>query len=609
MISEMLCMGCMEDTNQRYVCPLCGYRNGREAESSLHLSPRTVLQGKYLVGRVLGQGGFGITYMGYDLEANRKLVIKEYFPSAISTRAPDRITVNPLNHRNRSDLEFGLKMFAEEGSALARFKDHPGMVSILDFFYANGTGYLVMAYLEGCTLKEYLSRQGEKIHFSDALRILNPVMDTLDDLHRMSILHLDVSPDNIYVEQTGGVKVLDFGATRHAMGAQSRSLSVVFKPGYAPLEQYRSRGTLGAWTDVYSVAATIYRCITGLVPMEATDRMGHDELVPPSRLGVYIPPNSEAALMKALAVKVEERYQTITEFREGLTSSQYALAPIHLSKKVFLPIVFLLLLAILISEIEGSFAGAVLISSVVVLFGMMMVLLFYMWRPIQDGHARTTPFKAVAFCFIPVFNLYWAFPVLWGFSKDYNRFVDRHSIDTKNLNEMLFLCCSLVSAGGCFFIPLGGLPAELLTVANAALLLPVAAIICDAVNALRTAKPKKPVAVNGLSVYCVTGEYQGETLEIGSRDIVIGRNPTLANLVLSSREVSAKHLRIWLDPARSGVWIEDLRSPNGTFYRTAASSDDATAWIPLTGGRMLSVGDRFRLGGDAAEFEVKGSGM
>jgi len=602
---DAMCMGCMAHTNAADVCPQCGYRNHTPPESSVQLSPRTRLQGKYVLGRVLGQGGFGITYLGYDLELNRKLAIKEYFPAVISTRGKDHMTVTPLSSRNRGDLEYGLGKFVEEGKALARFKDHPGVVSMLDFFYANGTGYIVMAYIEGRTLKEHLYQMGGKIPFADALRILSLLMNALEDLHGAGILHRDISPDNIYVEETGGVKILDFGATRYAMGEQSRSLSVVLKPGYAPEEQYRSRGKQGAWTDIYALGATFYRTISGRVPPESPDRLNLDDLVPPSHLGVDIPSKSEAALLKALAVKAENRYQTVTEFRQDIIPPRVALTPAHLSKKVFLPIVFVLLLVLFILENEGVSAGAVPLFCVLALFGVMLVLFFRMWRPLQDGRARTTPLKAVAFCFIPLFNLYWAFPVLWGFSKDYNRFVDRRSLDAKKLSETLFLFCNLISVVSCLVVPFGGLPAELLIVVNAALLLPVVAKICDAVNALGTSKPKKPVLSKRLCLYCIAGEYQGETVEVGTQAIVIGRNPALANLVLSSGEVSAKHVRVWLDPAGSGVWIEDLNSMNSTFYRQGASADDATNWVRLSGSTLLSVGDHFRLSEDAAEFEVK----
>ena len=314
---ESLCMGCMTVTNAADVCPQCGYRNHTRAESSVQLSPRTPLKERYVLGRVLGQGGFGITYLAYDLESKRKVAIKEYFPLEIATRAKD-MSVTPLSSKNRHDLKYGLGKFVEEAEALARFKDHPGVVSMLDFFYGNGTGYIVTAYIEGQTLKEYLLKRGGRIPYPAALKILNFVMNALGDLHSVGILHRDISPDNIFLEVNGGVKILDFGATRHAMGEQSRSLSIVLKPSYTPVEQYHSRGSQGPWTDVYSVAATLYRCITGQLPPEAVDRIDLDDLIPPSRLGVSLPSDAERSLLRGLAIRAEDRYQTINAFQRDL---------------------------------------------------------------------------------------------------------------------------------------------------------------------------------------------------------------------------------------------------------------------------------------------------
>jgi len=604
---DVLCMGCMTDTNAADVCPRCGYRNRTAAESSVQLAPRTLLQQKYVLGRVLGQGGFGITYLAYDLEVDRKLAIKEYFPAVISTRSQDRMTVTPLSARNRGDLEYGLGKFVEEGKALGRFKDHRGVVSMLDFFYGNGTAYIVMAYIEGLTLKEHVRLKGGKIPFGDATGILGLVMNALEDLHKAGILHRDISPDNIYVEESGGVKILDFGATRYAMGEQSRSLSVVLKPGYAPEEQYRSRGKQGPWTDIYALGATFYRSIAGRIPPEAPDRMNRDDLVPPSRLGVDIPPKSEAALLKALAVKAENRYQTVVAFRKEVTPppAPLKIIPTHLSKSIFLPIVFVLLLIAFVSGNSDASTLAIQLSSFLVLFGVMLVLFYCMWKPIQDGHARTTPAKAVGFSLIPLFDLYWAFPVLWGFSKDFNRYLDRNSLDVKKLNKTLFLVSSMSYVLAFFVVPFGVIPARVILALNACVLLPVVATICDAVNALQTPKLRKPSVANRLALYCVAGEYQGETVEVGTQAIVIGRNPAVANLVLSSGEVSSKHARVWVDPAGTGVWIEDLHSMNSTFYRHAAPRDDSTGWIRLSDSTLLTVGDRFRLSEDAAEFEVK----
>lgn len=312
-------MGCMSNKGSAKVCPRCSWQEGTVPESPMQLPPRTILNGKYYLGRVLGQGGFGITYLGWDLTLNRKLAIKEHFPRDLCSRGKDGHTVRP-SQRSQQSFDYGLKKFEEEGRALAAFHDHPGIVTMMDFLRANGTAYIVMAYVEGLTFEEYLREKGEKISFDLALKILIPVMDALREVHAEGVLHRDISPANIYINEKRQVKILDFGSARHAMREQARNLTVLFKPGYAPIEQYStSGGRHGAWTDVYAVGATLYRAITGSPPLDAPDRLSHDGLKPPSRMGVAIPPESEAALLKALAARPEERFQTVAEFQNAIT--------------------------------------------------------------------------------------------------------------------------------------------------------------------------------------------------------------------------------------------------------------------------------------------------
>ena len=319
--TESLCMGCMANKGSSPTCPNCGWEEGHSADSPLQLTPRTILDGRYLVGRALGQGGFGITYLAWDFNLNCKLAVKEYFPIEVCTRGRDERTVQPLTRRTQERFEYGLGKFLEEGQALARFRDHPGIASVLGFFQENGTAYLVMAYLEGLTFKQYLEEHDGKIPFQAALNILTPVMDALREVHAVGMLHRDISPDNIYLTKNRQVKILDFGAARYAMGEVSQGLSVVLKPGYAPEEQYRRRGRQGPWTDVYALGATFYRAITGIVPSDAPDRLAHDDLVPPGRLRVNIPAKSEAALLKALAVHAENRFQSIAEFQSAVSAA------------------------------------------------------------------------------------------------------------------------------------------------------------------------------------------------------------------------------------------------------------------------------------------------
>jgi serine/threonine protein kinase len=303
------------------VCPNCGWVEGTMPESPQHLTPGTLLQDKYLVGRVLGQGGFGITYLGWDTQLDMKLAIKEYMPRDFATRNTGQPQITFFTGNVKSLYENGLHKFLEEAKILAKYNNQPGIVSVRDFFKENGTAYLVMYYLDGIDLKKYVEQVGGRLSFEQALSILNPVLEALATVHKDGILHRDISPDNIYITTAMEVKLLDFGAARHAMNDSNKSLSVILKPGYAPEEQYRSKGKQGPWTDIYATAATFYRLITGMVPPESLDRLEHDTLIPPSQLGVAIPPSAEAALLKALSLKAQDRFQNMLAFQRALHSS------------------------------------------------------------------------------------------------------------------------------------------------------------------------------------------------------------------------------------------------------------------------------------------------
>jgi formylglycine-generating enzyme required for sulfatase activity/serine/threonine protein kinase len=285
----------------------------------MYLPSGTRLHQRYVIEAVLGVGGFGVTYLATDTLLNVKVAVKEYLPRQLATRGEGQTQVTVFTGEVGEQYHYGLKKFLEEAQALAQFAAQPNIVTCNDFFAENGTAYLVMHYIEGLTLKEYLVQQGGRIPFETAVGIMMPVMDALREVHQANLLHRDISPDNIFLTTGNQVKLIDFGAARYQAGEQSKSLSVILKPGYAPEEQYRSSGRQGPWTDVYAVAATIYKAITGQNPPEALDRLTEDTLVPPSRLGVTIPPGAEVALLHALAVRASQRCQAMPEFQRALT--------------------------------------------------------------------------------------------------------------------------------------------------------------------------------------------------------------------------------------------------------------------------------------------------
>ena len=315
-----LCMGCMTDKGSSTVCPYCGWVEGNMPDVPQHLPPRTILREKYMLGRVLGYGGFGVTYLAWDMDLNLKVAVKEYLPQNISARSPGTVQVTAYSGNMGEQYRYGLEKFLEEARTIAQFDGHPNIVSIRDFFRANSTAYYVMSYLEGMTLKQYLAKHSGALPYDLALTFFMPVLDALAAVHKVGILHRDISPDNVFITNQGLVKVLDFGAARQVAGGQN-SLSVILKPGYAPEEQYRTKGNQGPWTDIYACAAMLYRMLTGQLPPESLDRLESDTLVQPSTLGIEIPLEAEAALMQALSVKAVGRFQSIAAFQNALVGS------------------------------------------------------------------------------------------------------------------------------------------------------------------------------------------------------------------------------------------------------------------------------------------------
>jgi len=318
MSTDHLCMGCMEQKGPGNSCPHCGWIEGAQPESPLHLPPGTILVEKYLLGRVLGQGGFGITYLAWDIFLERKLAVKEFFPRDFCYRESGYSNVSIYAGTTHEQYDYGLDKFLTEGKTLARFDGHPNIVSVRDFFKANETAYLVMSYLDGATLCSYLESKNEQLEYEETMQIIIPVLDALRAVHDEGLLHRDISPDNIMITAKGQIVILDFGAARHAIGEKGKQFSIVLKPGYAPEEQYRSNGLQGPWTDIYATGATMYRALTGYMPPESLDRLSHDTLVPPSELGVAMPYQQEHALLISLAVKAENRFQCIKDFQSAL---------------------------------------------------------------------------------------------------------------------------------------------------------------------------------------------------------------------------------------------------------------------------------------------------
>ena len=288
-------------------------------EENLHcLRKGTRLIGRYTIEGVLGQGGFGITYLGIDELHEKKVAIKEFFPQGIVTRNieyQDTVTVSFVGEKD--NYEKGKERFLKEARTMAKFSKDEGIVKALDFFEINNTAYIVMEYLEGITLKQYL-RENQRIAPEDLIELLVPLIESLDEIHSQGMIHRDISPDNIMVLPDGRIKLMDFGAARDYTEFGEKSLSIVLKPGYAPPEQYQTHGIQGPWTDIYALCATMYKCITGENPPDAIERVMDDHLKKISAFGIPVLPQIEEAIIKGMSVAANDRYQNVGDFCEDL---------------------------------------------------------------------------------------------------------------------------------------------------------------------------------------------------------------------------------------------------------------------------------------------------
>ena len=288
-------------------------------KKNLHyLRKETRLIGRYTIKSVLGQGGFGITYLGMDELYQRKVAIKEFFPQGIVTRNTeyeDTVTVTYVEEK--ADYEKGKERFLKEARTMAKFSKNEGIVKVLDFFEINNTAYIVMEYLEGITLKQYI-RENQRITLEELVRLLVPLIESLDEIHSQGMIHRDISPDNIMVLPDGRIKLMDFGAARDYTKFGEKTLSIVLKPGYAPPEQYQTHGIQGPWTDIYALCATMYKCITGENPPDAIERVMDDHLKKISAFGIPVLPQIEEAIIKGMSVAAKDRYQNVGDFCEDL---------------------------------------------------------------------------------------------------------------------------------------------------------------------------------------------------------------------------------------------------------------------------------------------------
>lgn len=344
------CVNCMKKTEGQECCPYCGFRQIDGDFPARYLPPGTVLENRFVVGMVLGQGSFGITYIGLDTFFDSVVAVKEYFPiHHVHRNVMGSSGINVCLYEDENPEEYKKMMgkFLDEAKRLTQFREVEGIVSVHDFFFENNTAYMVMEYVEGVSLKDYVEEHGP-MEGQWVLTHMDPLMDALGKIHETGLIHRDISPDNIIVKPDSSLELIDFGSAREANAEKDKSLTVVFKRGFSPVEQYRSRGEQGIWSDVYAMCATMYFCLTGTVPDEALERIFVDEM--PSLLSmpeVELSRSQKKAVMKGISVRAQERYSNISELQMALQGKKRGH---HFTRKIVCAVVLsVFLTAVMIS--------------------------------------------------------------------------------------------------------------------------------------------------------------------------------------------------------------------------------------------------------------------
>lgn len=296
--------------------------SNRSMSNTRCLKPGVILKERYKIEEVIGAGGFGITYRAWDPLLQSYVAIKEYYPSGIATRSADSSKVCVPVGQEQREYHRGRIRFLKEAQDVARFQSEPNIVSIYDYLEENDTAYMVMEYLHGCTLKQYIREHGGRLDTDHILHICLSVLDALAVVHKAGMIHRDISPENIFICEDLTVKLIDFGAAKQVYLDGEQTMSVVLKPGYAPPEQYAKKDKQGPWTDIYALGATLCFAATGEKPEESFGRVLEDTIKPVCEVNPEIPRAMSQVIMRAMSVKIEDRYQTVEAMREALLAGE-----------------------------------------------------------------------------------------------------------------------------------------------------------------------------------------------------------------------------------------------------------------------------------------------
>lgn len=321
---NLLCPACMhKHATPQKICARCKTDRTTVANKMEQLPVGTILNEKYYIGSVIGQGGFGITYRAWDMSLDVKVAVKEYFPgNSVFRRDIGEAEVMARSSESEEFFRIGREKFFQEARSLARFSNLTGVIGVRDFFQANGTAYIVMDYAEGRTLKELMTGDHNQ-NIMEILEMFRSLIEDLGAMHEQNLIHRDIKPENIMISPENKAVLLDFGAARAYMGSQViSSYSMTLTHGYAPVEQYQN-AEQGPWTDVYALCATLYELVTGKQPITSLERlMNKKPLTRPSEMGVNIPKSVEDAIIAGMAIHKEERTQSMKELYAGLYGAQ-----------------------------------------------------------------------------------------------------------------------------------------------------------------------------------------------------------------------------------------------------------------------------------------------
>lgn len=308
---KLLCMGCMEPIDEEGVCPACGYNNASAANPVSYLQPKTILDSRYIVGRLVSYNGESAVYLAYDNVEKAKVFIREYMPDAICSRSDNSLDIL-VNQTSLVQYKNYLSEFVELNKSLIRFRTMSHITAPSDMFTANGTAYVAMHYFDGITLKKYLADNAGELSWEQVKKLFPPLLTTLGCLHNAGIIHRGISLENIMVTEKSELILTGFSIPE--IRTVNTDLAPELYAGYSAPEQYAASDWDGTWTDVYSVAAVMYRILTGCMPNEAMARVGNDSILEPSKINPAIPANVSKVIMQAMVLSCQNRIQTITDF-------------------------------------------------------------------------------------------------------------------------------------------------------------------------------------------------------------------------------------------------------------------------------------------------------